>query len=127
MQSYIFTKTPLCTHVNKKKPKYTSINVLAKNKSLRIKYRLPYILLLCDQLIYSNLLRACVKLLLRNYYDYRFPDHISLGPPKETHCLKPMRYLVAYLVYTYYHQLATYNRFIGIYDHLRVSPLGHSH
>ena len=56
------------------------------------------ILLLCDQLTYCISQKAYVKFqLLRNYYNHRFHDHMFLGSPKGTRCLKLISYHGAYL------------------------------
>ena len=44
------------------------------------------ILLLCDQLIYSNSKRVYVKFQLRNYYDHSLLEYTFLWSPKETQC-----------------------------------------
>ena len=41
---------------------------------------------------------------LRDYYGYKFHDHVSLGSLKETHCLNPLRYHGASIKNTYCHQ-----------------------
>ena len=54
-----------------------------------------------------------------------FLDHMSVESPKETHCLNPMNYHGASIENTYCHQLPSMmTQFIGIYDHLRVLPIG---
>ena len=52
---------------------------------------------------------------------------MSFGSPKRTHCLNPMRYHGAYIENSYCHQSpSTMTQSVGIYDHFKVSPIGHS-
>ena len=63
------------------------------------------ILLLCIQLTCLSSQRDYVKFHLRNYYDHSFHEHTSLGSPKRTHCLNPMRYHSAFIENTYCYRL----------------------
>ena len=54
-------------------------------------------------------------------------DHMSFGSPKGAHYLNPMRYHGAFIENTYCHQPPSIvAQSIRIYDHFRVSPIGHS-
>ena len=61
------------------------------------------ILLLCDQLIYSNSKRVYVKFQLRNYYDHSLLKHTFLWSPKETQCFNLHKILGASIENIYCH------------------------
>ena len=48
-----------------------------------------------------------VKFHLRKYYDHSYDEYTSLGTPKRTHCLNPMRYHDASVENTYCYQFSS--------------------
>ena len=83
--------------------------------------------LLYDQLTYSNSKEHMSNFHKRKCYDYSLLDHTSFRSPQGKHCLNPMRYHGASSENTYcYQPLPIVTQSIGIYDHLRISPIGQS-
>ena len=69
---------------------------------------------MCIQLTCLSSQRAYVEFYLRNYYDYSFHEHTSLGSSKGAHYLNPKRYYGAFIENTYcYHLPSTITQSIG--------------
>ena len=79
------------------------------------------ILLLCDQLTYSNSLKVYIKFHLRNYHGHRFPNQMSLRSSKGTHYLKSMWYYDVYLenIICHLHSLINSDEFYREYIHYK--------
>ena len=85
------------------------------------------ILLLCVQLTCLSSQRAYVKFHLKNYYDHSFREHNSLGSPKGTLCLNPMKYHGVSIENTYCYWLPSIVTQSIIYNQLTISPIGQNH
>ena len=62
---------------------------------------------------------------LRNYYDYKFYEHMSFRSLIGTNCLNPMRYHGVSIENIYcYHPPSIMTQSVRIYHHIRITSIG---